>query len=226
MPGGPRLNGFEAVLFDVDGTLVDSLETLVRGLGDTYEAFNGSRPKDEDLRAIIGLPLSRQMAMFRETPPSDSQTAEMAEFAIERFRVHSDMETAIRPAVAALEHCHRHGLKTALVTSKSAIELAEFLEKFPLAPFVRATVCSSDVAHPKPAADSALLACDRLGVPAPNAIMIGDSIFDLRCARAAGVGAVGVAYGATPYATLQAEQPDALFRTPDQLRQWIEATVN
>lgn len=226
MPGGPRLNGFEAILFDVDGTLVDSLETLVRGLGDTYEAFNGSRPKDEDLRAIIGLPLSRQMAMFRESPPSEAELAAMAEHAIERFRAHHDLEREIGPAIAALAHCRRRGLKTALVTSKSAVELGEFLAKFPLGPLVGATVCASDVAHPKPSPDSAILACQRLGVPVDRAVMVGDSVYDLRCARAAGVGAIGVAYGATPRSTLEAERPDALFQTPDELRQWVEATLN
>lgn len=226
MPQGPLLSEFDAVLFDVDGTLVDTLPMLVKGLGDAYEHFNGERPSDEMVRSLIGLPLSRQMAMFRtETPPSD-QLDQMSRYAIERFDAYKSLATLFEPAVDALRLCKQRGLKTALVTSKSRTEVDGFLPTFDARDSVDTVVCASDVVHPKPAPDSALLACERLGVSPSRALMVGDSIYDLRCARAAGIGAVAVAYGASDAPTLLAEQPLLLLSTPEALYAWVDETLN
>ena len=56
MPQGPEPGELDAVLFDVDGTLVDTLTMLARGLGDAYEHFNGERPSVATVRSLIGLP--------------------------------------------------------------------------------------------------------------------------------------------------------------------------
>ena len=222
MATGLTLSNFKAVLFDVDGTLVDSLDALVLGLGDTYERFNGSRPTDAELRAIIGRPLRVQLGMFTDQPLTPEREAEMTAYTLERFEANKHMEREFGPAIDALERCHRSGLSTALVTSKNSIELSLFMERFRGAPYCTATVSASDVANPKPDPEAARLACERLAVRTEEAVMIGDSIFDMRCGRKAGCATIAVLYGSGRKEDLLAEAPDAIMETPDDLLQWIE----
>jgi len=223
MPHGPCPSRFDAVLFDVDGTLVDSIEMIVRGLGDTFEEYFHFRPNDEQIRSLIGLPLNKQYGMYMDSPPTEAQVAEMSQYTLSRFEIYRHIEKWFDSAIEALRLCHEIGIKTALVTSKNAQELADFLPKFPGTPFLNGSVCASDVSHPKPDPESALLACKRLGVDPSRAVMVGDSIFDLRCARAAGMSCIAVAYGAGSRDSLEAERPDEMFDSPEELLEWAKS---
>src|ERR1700722_9602553 len=129
MPQGLSLADFKAVLFDVDGTLMNTLPAIVRGLGDTYEHFNGSRPTDEQIQATVGLPLTTQMHMFRSEPVGDEELERRIDFAIQRLEAHAHLEREFSPAVEALQLIMSAGLKTALVTSKSAPEVSFLSER-------------------------------------------------------------------------------------------------
>ena len=150
---------------------------------------------------------------------------ERIDFCISRFELHKDREFNFAPAVEVLQLCKRAGMKTALVTSKSGPELKLFLTRFIGADSVDVTVCASDVLDPKPAPESAFLACEKLGVDPSRAAFIGDSIYDLRCAKDAGAIPIAVAYGSTPAETLRKEDPAALFESPEALLQWAEQSL-
>ena len=82
------------------------------------------------------------------------------------------------------------------------------------------------MSKPKPDGESGTLACKLLGVDPSEAVLIGDSIFDLRCARSAGLAAIAVSYGSTDSETLRREAPDALFESPEALLQWVRETLS
>jgi HAD superfamily hydrolase (TIGR01549 family) len=149
----------------------------------------------------------------------------MVEYAISRYSVHQQEEYVFDDSVETLRMCHRAGIRTALVTSKNAVELEHFLYRFDAADCLDAAVCASDVLHPKPSPESAILACRRLQVEPSQAVMIGDSVFDLRCARDAGVTPVAVGFGASDRATLLAEMPAAYFETPSELLEWAQESL-
>lgn len=212
-----------AVLFDVDGTLADTLDTLIAGLGDGFEFASGVRPSSEEIKSIIGIPLRKQMNLFRDEPLEPDRLAEAVAYTIERFHHHADRSRLFEPAVEALRHCHALGVPCALVTSKSRVELDRFYTKFPLRELVDADVCADDVSEPKPNPDSALLACRKLGVqPSPAVWMIGDSIFDIRCGRAAGLSTIAVTYGAGKAEDLRGEQPDIVLDEPHDLLEFVQ----
>jgi len=225
MPQGHSLADFKAALFDVDGTLVDSLFVIIGGLGDAFERFAGVRPPDTEIRSLIGLPLRKQLALYLPEVPSDLALQEMIAFTISRFEANAHLERTFQPAVETLRLCHEAGMKTALVTSKTDIELDQFLHRFSGARFVDATVCASDVHQPKPHPESALLACSRLEVSPSDAVMIGDSVYDLRCAADAGVATIAVGYGSSRIVDLLAERPDRLFETPESLLEWARHSL-
>lgn len=223
MPKGLSLSNYQAVLFDVDGTLVNSAEMFVQGLGDAFEKYAGTRPSREEILALMGVPLSKQLELYQKEKPSPEQLEEMIGYALERYAVHEHHETLFDAAVETLRLCHQSGLRTALVTSKNAEELEGFMNRFPGAEYVHTTVCASDVEDPKPAPDSALLACKKLAVQTGDAVFIGDSVYDMRCARSAGLDCVAVSYGAAQKHALEAEEPDLLLETPEQLLEWAKS---
>lgn len=225
MPLGITLSSYQAVLFDVDGTLVDSVHGLVRGLYDTYETFGYRTFTHKEIRATIGIPLHEQMKIAMGPGASEERIREGIDYAIERYAIHQSECKLFEPAVEALRLVHESGKKTALVTSKNAREVEGFLPKFAARSSVQCIVCASDVQFPKPSPESALLACRQLGVAPADSVMIGDSIYDLRCAKAAGMAAVAVSYGSTSKEALWNEQPDALFETPEALLDWVQTTI-
>lgn len=215
----------KAVLFDVDGTLVDSMDMLIAGLGDGFEHASGTRPHEDFLRSLMGRSLRDQMKLA--APHADPESLERLEaHTISRYNFHSDKEKPYLGAQETLKLFHGCGIRTCLVTSKNTTEVNDFLNRFPFRHYIDATVSASDVANPKPAPDSARLACERLNVESQNAIFIGDSLWDLRCAKAAGIPFVAVSYGAADKATLQAESPELLFETPEELLAWARAEMS
>ncbi len=213
---------WDAVLFDVDGTLIDSLEVIVAGLQETYRRFCGIEVAPLEVRSVIGMPLREQLRLFSAESPSEARVLEMTEFAISRFAANKAQEREYGPSVDALRRAKLFGLSTALVTSKTRQELDLFLSEFTGAPAVDTAVCASDIVNPKPDPESALLACERLGVLPERALFVGDSAYDMRCARAAGCTSIAVSYGSAPRAVLEAERPDVLLETPESLLAWIE----
>lgn len=224
MPGISR-ESFEnppirAILFDVDGTLVDSIEMIVAGLGDTYEKYTGNRPSHGEILSLIGTPLVAQMKLFGLNP-DEAQLAELCDYTISRYGVHQYLETEFVEATDALILAHKTGFKTALVTSRNAVEVEILSQHFRGWSAADTAVSASDVVNPKPSPDPALVALERLGVEAEYAVMIGDSVFDLRCARGAGIRCGAVLYGAGKKEDLLAEAPDYVFTTPSDLLEWV-----
>jgi HAD superfamily hydrolase (TIGR01549 family) len=225
MPNGLSLADFKAVLFDVDGTLVDTLPAIVRGLGDTYEHFNGSRPSDAEIQATIGLPLTTQMRMFGSEPANAEEIEQRIDFAIHRLQSYAHLEQEYEPAVQTLKLVLQAGKKTALVTSKSRLELSLFAERVHWVQNVDITICASDVKTPKPNPESALLACERLDVSPADAVFIGDSVFDMQCASSAGLSAVAVGYGSGKKQALLDERPGRFFESPEDLLEWAKESI-
>ncbi len=221
VPLADSTNGIRAVLFDVDGTLVDTLAALIPGLADAFETYAGFRPSDAEILATVGMPLTVQMRRYQLDEPTPEQIEERVAYTIQRYELYKDREKPFGPAIQALIHLQKAGLKIGLVTSKNRQELELFLERFDAAAFVDVAICASDVEHPKPHAESALLACERLGVSPRETVFIGDSIFDIQCAKNAHLAtAIAVTYGAGTTSALLAEAPDLVIETPEALLEW------
>lgn len=222
---GVSLEGKRAVLFDVDGTLVDSTETIIRGLGDSFEKFAGYRPDSETIKSTIGMPLRDQMRMYQLHEPTLDQLNEMIDYTIDRYRAHGGFSTPFEATVEAMLLFKQIGLKVAAVTSRNATELADLYADFPFAEHFDFAVCASDVLMPKPNPECAFLACEKLGVAPSECLYVGDSVFDMQCARQAEIDTIAVTYGAAKESALAAESPDMIVRSPEELLAWArEAT--
>ena len=212
---------FDAILFDIDGTLVDNVSNLVDGIQETIFQFLGVCAPSERIRASIGRPLREQFDPFATRPLSETERAQMCEFAHDCFRRNAVREAKFPEAFQAFRVCQQLGLKTGLVTSKSRSELLNFMARYSAEIRPTVAVSASDVENPKPHPESVLLACERLQISPERTAFIGDSVFDVRCARSAGAVSVAVCYGAGDRSALQAEQPDFILEHPLDALEWI-----
>jgi phosphoglycolate phosphatase-like HAD superfamily hydrolase len=111
----------------------------------------------------------------------------------------------------------RAGIPTALVTSKNEEELANTLPRLGVADWVQTIVSADQVRNPKPHPEGLLLALQRLRIQPANAIYVGDTIHDMRAARAAGIRRCAVTWGAAVRESLLAERPELVCDEPREL---------
>ncbi len=215
-----ELDSVPCLLWDVDGTLVDTTELISASLGHVYQKYYGRTLPDAERRALIGTPLSKQVRVFGPLEDFGIAEADILGDFIAYYEVHRERERILHDVIAILIEGKRRGLPTGLVTSKNREELANTLPRLGIADYVDFAVTADDIPHPKPAPDGILLALDYFAIPAdrrPNAFYIGDTVHDMHAASAAGVRGVGVTWGAALPESLAATNPYAVCTTPEAL---------
>ncbi len=215
------LSPFSCLLWDIDGTLIDTTTLIVDSLDFVYRRYFGRTLPPDDIRALIGTPLYKQIRVFGEleTLGVDEQ-AIMADF-IAYYEAHRDQERILEEVTAILIEGKKRGFPTALITSKNQEELDNTLPRLHIAEYVDFAITADDVTHPKPDPEGMRLALARLNIPAeqaPSAVYIGDTIHDMQAAKSAGVQSVGVTWGAAGRDRLSAESPTYLCDTPAALK--------
>lgn len=201
-PPGP----FRAVLFDVDGTLIDTAELIADALEYACARHLGRTHPRDTYYALIGKPAIVQMEIL-----GGDKAPEMMDTAIAYYEEHHEEEQPFPGALDTLAQLKEVGIRLALVTSKTRFELNPTLERVPLQRYATVIVTADMTTRPKPYPDPVYLALQTLQIGAHESLFIGDSPYDLQSGRAAGVHTGAAAWGPHPRATLEAEVPDHLF---------------
>jgi len=207
----------KAVLFDFDGTLVDTTELIYRSLlSATREVLGRDFPR-ETLTSGIGTPLPKQMEVLVGEDPDRTVLVErlMESYFGHNERLHEDLISSYPGVEAALGRLHAAGVKTAVVTSKRRHSVERALDSFPqLREVTDVFVTLESTERHKPDPEPLLKGLELLGnVPAEHAVYVGDSPHDVKAARAAGLGIVAVSWGAFSEDALRHAEPD--FLVPD-----------
>jgi phosphoglycolate phosphatase len=180
---------YKAVLFDVDGVLIDSWETVWRCYLGAMQAIGGKSVSKERWRKYWGLSLE-EIPILRGL--------DVNEYARAFRKLRSNYDKIYTKKVPCSERLikklRNSGIKVALVTMEMRTEAKEVLRKFPFEYDVLVT--GSDVHRGRPWPDAILLACKKLKVLPSECLYVGDSSFDLRSAKAAGCDFCGVLTGA------------------------------
>jgi pyrophosphatase PpaX len=206
---------FPIVLFDLDGTLIDSGPIILESMEHAVRTVLGREIPREQLGLTIG-----GQGIVAQMQALD---AEHADELLEAYKVHNDglhdTLEAFDDLLALLPKLRGDGRKLGIVTAKRHCTVALALERFPaLREEFETVVTHEDTERHKPDPEPVLLAVERLGGSPSQAAYVGDSPFDIRAAKAAGVFAVGVAWGGIhPDERLLAEEPDAFVRSPREL---------
>jgi pyrophosphatase PpaX len=202
-------------LFDLDGTLIDSIELILQSYRHTMKAHRGIEPPDEVWMKGLGTPLWVQFRDWTDDP--DEIKAMVTTYREFNLANHDRM---VRPYAGVVEQVRRlktDGKTLGLVTSKMKSGAARGLRVAGLEDAFAVIVGADEVEHPKPHPEPVLKALERLGAPAAGAVFIGDSRHDLECGRAAGVQTAAALWGPFRRSDLEDLAPDYWLEQPADL---------
>lgn len=206
----------ELLIFDWDGTLMDSVGQIVHCMKLAAEDEKVVVPPDEAIRSIIGLGLPEALAVLFPEHPVEVHERIRARYA-HHFVAGAGGRSQLFPGVQAmLDGLLMRGHRLAVATGKSRLGLDRVLKDTGLTNFFHATRCADEtVSKPDPRMLHELLR--ELKVPAQGAVMIGDTTYDLEMAQRASMPRIGVSYGVHSVASLQRFEPLAIVDTIDAL---------
>ena len=199
------MSGLKAILFDNDGTLVDSYELLMECFRFATREVLGEALPDELLSEKIGQPLVVQVLDFTDDPEAQQQI--IVEYRAHNAQVHDEMLKAFPEAQPALARLAEAGFAMGVVTSKRHDIAWHGLELVGAAPYLSCLVGSDDCTPPKPDAAPVRAGCRLLGVEPGECAYVGDSPYDIQAGNAAGCTSVAVTWGMFPEERLRAEAP-------------------
>ncbi|MCY1343178.1 hypothetical protein D9M68_401320 [compost metagenome] len=219
------MRDYRLLIFDWDGTLVDSIQRIVDSMRLAAEGCELPWRDDAAIKDIIGLGLPEAI---RTLYPELRDAA-----CIQRFRhcysehylaFEAEPSRLFEGVAEALEAFREQGYRLAVATGKSRRGLDAVLAGRGWLDYFDITRCADETASkPDPRMLHEIL--EHCRVAPEQALMVGDSAFDLRMARRAGMDAVAVGYGAQPLALLREEEPRLAIESFDELRAWLGAPV-
>lgn len=181
---------YPVVLFDLDGTLIDTNELIIASFMHTLNKHCPGKYTEKDVLAIMGEPLIDQMRRF---------DPEQAEEMVKTYHIHNeanhDQYVKEFPYVKeVVEKLHQNGVKIGIVSNKRRLVVNMGLRLFDLEKYMDTVVCVEDAPKAKPEPDLIYTALNRLEAKPEEALMVGDSRYDMIAARRAGVSAVAVGW--------------------------------
>lgn len=211
---------YQLVIFDWDGTVMDSVPKIVNTLKLAAHACGAEIPTDEATKAIIGLSLPTAIAQLF---PNDEDKWETLRLGYKR--IYSEVDDTPTPlfdgAIRLLDTLRARGVKIAVATGKSTPGLERLMAESNTVVFFE-TYRTADDAKSKPDPDMINQILTQLACSPEQAVMIGDSVLDMQMASAASVDAIGMTHGA---ATRQALSDTQAFAVVDNYEQLTEVLL-
>ncbi len=219
------MSAVKLAIFDCDGTLVDSGATIFAALKSTLEAHGRVVPPAREARRVVGLSLFQAMEMLVPGAPADelSAMAETYRQAFQGMRAAGEVEEPLFEGISELiEAMVSDGWALAVATGKSDRGLRHCLAAHGLGDrFVSLQTADRHPSKPHPA--MALAAMAEAGALSSQTVMIGDTGWDMGCARGAGVGAIGVGWGYHDDDELLAAGADCIATEPSEVIEMAQA---
>lgn len=205
---------FKAVLFDLDGTILNTNELIVESFLHTLEGETPRVYTRQDIIRNFGRTLVDQMREYTGLMDVERHITKYRDFNISR---HDELIMEFPYVKEVLGRLHQAGVRLGVVTSKIRKTSLMGLDRFQLTGYLDAIITVEDVVQPKPHGEGILKAASILGVEPDSILMVGDSQYDIQAARHAGVHVAGVAWTAKGEDYLAKLEPDYMIRDMREL---------
>ncbi|WP_028670996.1 HAD-IA family hydrolase [Saccharospirillum impatiens] len=185
----------KAILFDLDGTLVDSARGIHAALDEVLHTLTGDGCRIDEVRRWVGNGPEKlvERGLYSRGYEDDASLAHaLFRDAYQRTLFQADVYPGV---ITGLSKLQRQGFKLACITNKSSHFTGRFLAELDLAPFFDRVLCGDEVERPKPDPQSLTQVCAEFSIEPIEAIMVGDSANDLEPAQAIGMPGIAVSYG-------------------------------
>jgi pyrophosphatase PpaX len=204
-----------AVLLDLDGTLVDSIDFILECVRYAFEGHPGRSPTEAEWTAEIGKPLRACFAPYaRDDADMERLVGRYRTYQLDRFDALTRAFEDVPETVRAL---HAKGHPLAIVTGKNAATARRALELVGIDDLFPVVVGGDSCPGHKPDPEPVLLALALLGYPPDRAIFVGDSVHDMTAGRSAGVRTVAALWGASTPEMLEPAKPDYILASFSEL---------
>lgn len=182
----------KTILFDLDGTLIDSTDAILKGFDGAFRALGQDPKSPEEIKALIGFPLDIAFEKL-------GMQKEKIDFCVEAYReiykdIYLEQTFLLDKAKESIEQASLFA-DLAVVTTKGSLFTKPLLDYLGIGKYFKTIVGRNDVINPKPSKEPIILALERLKKPKENAFMIGDTHLDILAAKNADIIPIAVSSG-------------------------------
>lgn len=210
---------YNAVIFDLDGTLLDTLEDITDAVNHTMKKFNFPEHTMQEVRSFVGngikVLIERSLKDGLDTPEFDSIFDEFKQYYTANCRI----KTRPYPGIMKLlETLYENGYKLSIVSNKNQAAVTE-LNNIYFSKYISIAIGNSENIRQKPAPDTTLKAMEEMGCT--KCVYIGDSEVDIETAKNSGIDCISVSWGFREKALLEKLNPNAVIDSTKELLKYL-----
>ena len=213
-----NVNHISGVIFDLDGTLVDSYQAIYLGFQYTYTQMGLTPLSYDEVKNRVGHSLQD---IFLELPDEQKVVQAITLFRQKYQEVYRTQTHLLPDAKEVLTKLHSHGIKLSVATNKLGRFSRDILEHLQVGNLFSAIIGEGDVTNNKPNPEMLYLAIKKMGVPNQEAVLVGDSHIDIQAALNAGIRVYAVPSGTTGQEELAKAHPTAVLNRLNDLLEYI-----
>ena len=216
------IGNIDTVLFDFDGTVMNTNDVILQSWQHTFRTLRGREEDPEVLLKTFGEPLETTMKKFFPEMPVEESIEVYRSFHYDNF---GDLISVFPGMDDLIAEVKRRGYRLGLVTSRLYNTTMQGLEKYGLKEYFDVIVTANDTTKHKPDPEPVNITLEKLGAKPENSIMLGDTLFDLLCAKNAGVRSVLVSWSLALSGKTKEDlgdaAPDYILEKPEDLLEII-----
>ncbi|MBN6186913.1 pyrophosphatase PpaX [Aneurinibacillus sp. BA2021] len=215
------MHRYQYVLFDLDGTLIDTNNLILTSFMYTLEKFYPGKYTREDIIPHMGKPLYEQMELFG--PDRSEELVQV--YREHNEQVHDELVEEFPHVLETIEQLAAMGITMGIVTTKQRKTAEMGLRLFGLDQYMDAFISYQDTEHHKPHPEPVLKAMQALGADPALTLMVGDSQYDIQAAHNAGIASAGVAWSLKGASFLSTFNPTYLLNDMSDLIQIVKQPI-
>ena len=205
---------YKILILDFDGTIGNTTQFIVQIMMASFDALKMQRPSEESCARTIGLPLAQcfvQAYKNEGLPEINEETAQLCAETYRRIFEEKKKPGAILPypgCIETLRELHKRGFILTIASSRNHSSLVDFIKEFAIEDIISLVIGADDVVNAKPAAEPVERILQKFNVSPAEALVVGDTRFDILMGRNAHCATCGVTYGNGTFAELREARAD------------------